>query len=248
MGAWTVNPEALEEARKVLGITLPVRIRLLESGPQNMAGKYHGIGLRGPTTDEPLDSPAHHITVKAEMTPGMANTCLKHELVHASQGERYLPENGDYRVANAELGKAFGREMKEMRQRKGTKSKDLWGYSEVSFETEAHSADKLLKDIDLIDVNDPRAAGGTDLLALMDEHGRYTWRVDVWKDGKWNKKRKMRDPNTFCQTIYVLAKDDYGAKRFARDECKLAFQDSTCDAYMVKPFKKKEGSDNGSKS
>jgi hypothetical protein len=219
---WKIDPDTFAEAQQILGLTYPVRVRELMHGPAGMQGKYHGLGYWGPTTSERLEKPAHHISLKADMSPYMANTCLWHEMYHATQAERYLPENGNangrepYQIANKGLRQAFGEELREIRARRGITPYGMTAdYGDVSFEVEAREVmnamdkmriilptDEYLKDWD--DKDDKKDEKEEEEDPLKGYRAKY--RVDVYDD-----------KNKFVATQYVLADDEYGAKKFARE-------------------------------
>lgn len=204
---WKIDETAFEQAKTQLNISLPVRIRQADllSG---MAGKYHGLGVWGPTTDERLESPAHHISLGQGLGAQMANTALWHELTHAAQCEDFLPEDGNYQVANRKLRQAFGIEMREIRTRRGISryAGITHDYGDVSFEEEARewmkNADKIKILVPIDDEKSEKNEKGENLAAKF----RDLWRVDMW-----SKK------DVFVGTTYVWADDDFAAKRWARD-------------------------------
>lgn len=231
---WELNHENIAVACEHLDIKLPVRVRVMEGGPQGMAGKYHGLGVWGPTTDVKLDSPAHHISLNGRMSSWMASSTLWHEMAHAAQCERYLPQNGngqvDYETANREITKVFRDEMKAIRRRSGSTSKALTAsYADVSFEKEARDAMDFAKELDLVKPvgDEPEATN------LRDDKGRAGYRVDVYRDGVWNKKTKKRSPNIYVNTLYCVAKDEWAAKNWAREQCGLKVANSTANAYQM---------------
>lgn len=197
-----------------------------------MAGKYHGLGRYGPTTVKPLDRPTHHISLNGQLSGKMANTAIWHELTHAKQCERFLPETDDVdeaaRTANAALATAFRQEMKDIRRKKNTFSKKVTiDYMDVSFEVEARQSDKdfAVKDnIVTSAVND-----------LTDDKGRYRWRVDVWKKGARRYGKNQKQDLTFVGTQYVVATGETGAKTFAREQYKLSSFDSFVVAHQTYP-------------
>lgn len=74
-GGFRIDQEAVEEARGLLGLKMPVKIRLNgRVGPTN--GNYR---LRGRQ---------HHIMVKSYLPAEKATEALWHELCHAMQAER----------------------------------------------------------------------------------------------------------------------------------------------------------------
>lgn len=237
MRTWEIDYEAVEQARGILGIDrYPVRVRILDGGPQGMLGKYHGLGHWGPTTDERLDEPVHHISLKGDLTSKMANTCLLHEMTHAAQCERYLDD--DYQSGNRGLTMAFKQEMKGNRGGFGNYNGVKSGYSDVSFEREARETMDLLDDdIKVVKQVAPEAEVQD---PLRDEDGRFLWRVDVWEEGPWDKKAKKRE-YTFEGTYYVWAKDEWDAKKWARQETDLDYNNSTIKAYKMDPTTRKKG-------
>lgn len=247
--AWVIDTNALERVTQgrnpklpgpvaeMYTFRYPVRVRVIKGGPQGMAGKYHGIGLRGPTTDVPLTTPAHHITLSDSLSASMANGCLWHELTHAAQCERYLPEEGDdYAEANRALALAFKDEMKEVRKTTGGSPTQLtMAYSKVSFEQEANLGMKFADDIDLIKITVPEKKAEVVKIKdpLTDEDGRYTWRVDLFTAPKWSKGKKIRGREFRC-TGRVLAKDEWGAKKFAKAEWGKSSDEAV--AYKILPI------------
>lgn len=241
----TLNEQELERAVVAYELAYPVRVRLLDGGPQGIAGKYHGIGRFGPATEERLEIPAHHITVDSGLNGSFATTTLLHELMHAKQNERFLPDgfqiqnDDDYRQANIGLREAFRDEMREIRRRHNLGMALTHHYQDVSFEVEARSTSKLTKDFDLFhdDGVKPKSNGVPSAYDLVDEHGRFTWRVDLWAYGKWDKELK-KTPKTFRGTYYVVAKDEWKAKEFARKEYGTTGDDA--QAYLILPLDYKE--------
>jgi hypothetical protein len=235
MSNYTINPDALEEACGIYGLHFPVRVRLLDGGPMGMLGKYHGIGRYGPTTDDELAEPAHHISLKSDLGVFTANTALWHELTHAMQCERFLPEDLDnYRAANRGLTMAFRQEMKEVRRKAGTTSKALTAaYSNVSFEKEAHDSTDIAKKIDLILPGENAKEDDFELLRLLDDKGRALWRIDLWKSAKWEKGNKVREKE-FRGTYYVRAAKEWEAKQFAKKEWGESSDDSK--GYLCRPL------------
>src|SRR3954468_5315561 len=195
---WKINEAAVSEAAEALGLTFPVRVRVVPNGPAGMAGKYHGIGRRGPTTEAVLVDPTHHISLSGNLSAKMASKCLWHEITHAMQNERFLPtdHNGEeepYAIANRGLQCAFRAEMKEVRQRYGgTPSQLTMRYGEVSFEREAC---KVMDDAKTVLVSEVEKVDKKKDSPLLDDKGRATWRVDVFRRGEWNKATKRRDPD-----------------------------------------------------
>lgn len=243
MPNWEIDYNKLEQACTAYGMKYPVRVRLLKNGPMGMAGKYHGIGHWGPTTEERLAEPTHHITLDAGLSASMANTCAWHELTHARQGERFLPEDvtGDeaYRIANRGLAMAFREEMKQVRRDEGTTSKALtWKYGDVSFEVEARASDKFAEKFSIIKVSDEAPIEPDQLL---DDEGRASWRVDIWMLGKWNKEKKYRELDGFRGTYYVVAKTKWGAEDFAKRE--WGKNSDKADAYQILPRPKRNDKD-----
>lgn len=236
---WELDWTNIARACEVLEIKLPVRIRVMESGgPQGMAGKYHGLGVWGPTTDVKLDEPAHHISLNGKMWSDGASSCLWHELAHAAQAERYLPKNGDgtidYETANREITKDFRDEMKAIRRSSGTTSKALTAsYSNVSFEKEARDAMDFSKEIRLVKYVLDDEDDHDEAMTLRDDKGRAAYRLDVFRDGKWNSRKKRRSEDQFIATLYCLAKDTIDAKKWAREQCDLSFSEATVASYQM---------------
>lgn len=235
MGSWMVDSAGLEQARNILGLKLPVAVRIVPRGPNGMAGKYHGLGCRGG------GEPQHYISLNGGLGPIMANTALWHELTHAMQCERFLPDGrtdeNACREANNALWRAFHQEMKEIRFRTGGSKHNLtMAYADASFEKEAQQSTKLADKHTII------ASDGGAVESLLDEKGRKTYRVDLWRDLGWNKQTKERELD-FVTTMYVVAKNEWDAKKFVREEKGMTFQNSTCESYQIRPFGK-EGNDN----
>ncbi len=205
---WNIDQPAFEEAQRVLGLEQPVRVRVKADFPA--AGKYHGLGVWGPTTDVKLDEPAHHITLSDVLSASMANTALWHEMTHAAQCEDYL-EDGDYQAANKGLRNAFMKEMREMRTKRGVSRFNLTAdYQSVSFEVEARDLMKNADKVKIITGPEAKKKGKGKSKAKDDDplRGyRHLWRVDMWDDDK-----------NFVGTDYVLANEDYDAKRWAREQ------------------------------
>lgn len=226
---YKVDKAGLKRASKKLGLRFPVRVRILPNGPDDMAGKYHGLGCYGPTVDDPLDSPAHHISLSGNLGSSMANTAIWHELTHAKQCERFLPDDVDdldemAKAANAGLAKAFRKEMQRIRlETNATSKKMTMAYTDVSFEVEALASTKLAKEDNIIASNNDNE--------LLDDGQRYLWRVDVWKKGPW-RPNKDRD-YTYVETHYVNAAKEYDAKKWARNQHKLGQHDSVVAAYQI---------------
>lgn len=228
---YDVDNAGLKRAAQKLGLRFPVRVRILPHGPDDMAGKYHGLGRYGPTTGDPLDAPAHHISLSGNLGNKMANTAIWHELTHAKQCERFLPDDIDdpdeaAAVANSGLALAFRKEMQRIRlETNATSKKMTMAYTDVSFEVEALASDKKFAQKDNIitqaDVDDE----------LVDDKMRYLWRVDLWKKGQWrpNKDREYE----FIHTHYVNAAKEYDAKQWARKHHKLGAHDSVAVAYQI---------------
>lgn len=227
---WKVDTQGLKEVSEALGLSYPVRIRADVASTRGMGGKYHGLGHWGPTTDVRLDEPAHHITIEPSFSATVANGVLHHELTHARQAEAALPENGNepaYRVANREIRRQFGREMRAIRRAKNIKTREVtMDYADVSFEQDARDIPKEIEDIDVLvpdlddaeeieEEDDPRLRGFASL-----------WRVDMWTHN--NKK--------FVGTVYVLADDSWGAKKWARENAMEHMKYSTnLYAYPINP-------------
>lgn len=215
MRKWKIDEEGFAKAKDLLNISLPVRVRILDGTNSfgSLTGKYHGIGHWGITSEERLDEPAHHITIDGKMSLSSANEILWHEMTHASQAEDYLPEEAidgvePYRIANKGMRMAF---LAESRSLRATPTAGFGGksYFDVSFEKEARF---FMKNGEAIDI----------LAYVFDEEDeeeieeeevdlRETWRVDMWTSEHDPKKRK------FIGTCYVLAKDDFAAKKWARE-------------------------------
>ena len=229
---YKVDQDGLKRAAKKLGLRFPVNVRVLPHGPEDMAGKYHGLGRYGPTVDDPLDAPVHHISLSGILGSSMANTAIWHELTHAKQCARFLPDDVDdvdemARIANAGLAKAFRKEMQRIRlETNATSKKMTMAYTDVSFEVEALASDKKFAKNDNIIVNNDDAD-----CELLDDKKRYLWRVDLWKKGPWraNQDREY----TFIDTHYVNAAKEYDAKKWARDQHKFAHHDSVAVAYQI---------------
>jgi hypothetical protein len=210
---WTINPAKLDEARDFLDIQYPVRVRQITPSKilPGKVGKYDGLGYWGPTTTTRLDEPHHHISMDGTLSAFMANQVLWHELTHAAQAEDFLDNARDgeepYRAANRELRQAFGREMRTIRGERGlSKTAGMTrDYSDVSFEVEAGDVMKNSKKIEIIEPVFTESSVFDN--PLTDAQGRYRWRVDMWD----NSGKK------FIGTVYVLAADEYGAKKWARD-------------------------------
>lgn len=241
--ALILNQEQLDDALVLYELAYPVRVRLLNGGPQGMAGKYHGIGRYGPTTDERLDIPAHHITVNANLGVEMGTVCLLHELMHAHQNERFLPTEFDiqtdahYRQANAGLREAFRAEMKEVRRKAGTTSKALTAaYANVSFEVEARKTDALKADFKLFTENGSGKVIDPFDTDMVDDKGRYTYRIDMWKTPAWDNVTRSMGKKKFRGTHYVLAYDETSAKTFARKE--WGGMSDILEAYLRPPLPK----------
>ncbi len=215
---WKIDETGLEKAKDLLNISLPVRFRILDgtNSYAKMTGKYHGIGYWGVTSEERLAEPAHHISLDGKMTIRSANDIAWHELTHAAQAEDYLPDEAidgvePYRIANKGMRMAFGRESRSLRPSGsgfGGKS-----YYDVSFEQEARH---FMKNGDAIDILVPvtpvKAAKGKEAKEEDEEIDlRETYRVDMWTYGTDPKQRE------FIGTTYVLAKDEWAAKKWARD-------------------------------
>lgn len=216
-----------------MGITFPVRVRpATHFTERGMAGKYHGLGYWGPTSEERLNEPAHHISLRADMDAGFANVTLWHEMTHAAQCEDYLPETegeGDYRIANAGLRQAFAKEMREIRRAKGIKTRGVTAdYGNVSFEVEARD---VMDGKDNFDIVEP--IGSEANAPAKDDPMRgfsYRWRVDAWDDNK-----------EWVGTYYVLTESDqpWDAKRWVRDNpMKDMKWSNNLNAYPVPPLKK----------
>lgn len=226
---YKVDKAGLERASKKLGLRFPVRVRILPNGPDDMAGKYHGLGRYGPTVDHPLDSPAHHISLSGNLGSSMANTAIWHELTHAKQCERFLPDDVDdldemAKAANAGLAKAFRKEMQRIRlETNATSKKMTMAYTDVSFEVEALASTKLAKEDNIIASDNNNE--------LLDDGQRYLWRVDLWKKGPW-RPNKDRD-YTYVETHYVNAAKEYDAKKWTRNQHKLGQHDSVAAAYQI---------------
>lgn len=227
---YEVDKAGLKRACKKLGLKFPVRVRIVPDGPDGMAGKYHGLGRYGPTVNKPLDKPQHHISLSGALGSSMANTAIWHELTHAKQCERFLPDNVENvdeqaRIANSRLAKAFRKEMQRIRLKTNATSKKMtMAYTEVSFEVEALESDnKFAKKNNIIN-----SAVDEE---LVDDKQRYLWRVDLWKKGPWrpNKKREYE----FIDTHYVNATTEYAAKQWARDQHKIKTYDSVAVAYQI---------------
>lgn len=227
---YEVDNAGLKRASKKLGLRFPVRVRMLPHGPDDMAGKYHGLGRYGPTSDGPLDSPAHHISLSGALSAKMANTAIWHELTHAKQCERFIPDDVEdldqlADAANRGLAMAFRKEMKAIRLATNTTSKKLtMAYADVSFEREAQSSDKKFAQkhniiASLVDDD------------LVDDKDRYLWRVDLWKKGPWVAKTDRE--YTFVDTYYVNAVAEHEAIRWARDKNKLTVANSVAAAYQI---------------
>lgn len=238
-----LNQEQLDDALVLYELAYPVRVRLLDGGPQGMAGRYHGIGRYGPTTDERLDTPAHHITVSANLSAQMGTVCLLHELMHAHQNERFLPVDFDiqndahYRQANAGLREAFRAEMKDVRRKAGTSSKQLTAaYANVSFEVEARKTDALKSDFTLFTENGPVKIADPFDDDMTDEKGRYTYRIDIWRSSTWNSTTRSMGKKKFRGTYYVVAYDEASAKTFARKE--WGESSDILEAYLRPPLPK----------
>ena len=229
--SYEVDKAGLKRASKKLGLRFPVRVRILPHGPDDMAGKYHGLGRHGPTVDEPLDKPAHHISLSGLLGSSMANTAIWHELTHAKQCERFLPDDVEdpdeqARIANANLAMAFRQEMQRIRLKTNATSKKMtMAYTDVSFEVEALASDKKFAKKDNI------IAESDDNNALLDNGKRYLWRVDLWKKGPWraNEDREY----TYVETHYVNAAKEYDAKKWARDQHKLQHHNCVAVAYQI---------------
>lgn len=216
---WVINNEQLQAASDHLGLRYPVRVRSLEDGPFGMMGKYHGIGHWGPTTDVRLDEPAHHITLKGDLGPYMANTCLLHEMTHAQQCERFLNED-DWEGAVRELALDFGREMRFVQFMSGKRGGATDSrYMGVSYEVEArqqmNKLDKMFQVTELPEGEEAPAPTWS------------KWRVDLWRKVKNLKKTNYE----FRDTCYCFAKDEYAAKKFARDTWGDWSDDA--DAYLM---------------
>lgn len=201
---WKIDPVALDKARDILGIEYPVRIRKASG---QAAGKYHGLGLRGPTTEEPLSEPAHHITISPMVSDKMVNEVVWHEMTHAAQCEDYLPEDDgpdSYKVANARLRRAFGREMRAIRAERGITTRAMTAdYGDVSFEEEARDFMDHAKKISIVVVDDDKPeVDPEDSFKGFD----HKYRVDIFDaDDK------------YVGTHYVYSNDEFSARRFARD-------------------------------
>lgn len=220
---WTINQTKLDEAREILDITFPVRVRTLEDGLMGMAGKYHGLGHWGPTTEKRLEEPAHHISIASHLDAKLANKTLWHEMTHAAQCEDFLPEDNNYRIANKGLRKAFRDEMREIRVVKGG---SRYGgvdpnYANVSFEVEARD---VMDDSDKLFIVESTETEETTEDDDPLKGYRALWRVDVWDADK-----------KFVATQYVLADDEWGAKRFARDKHLGKKWSQNVEAYPIDP-------------
>lgn len=194
---WKIDQEALEKAKDILGIDCPVLVRVSKLPA---VGKYHGLMRWGPCSDVRLDQPTHHISLDEGLGPIIANTALWHELTHAAQCEDFMPDDNDHRIANAGLRQDFGKEIREQRLSRGlgAGSFGAW-YGDVSFEVEARQFMEHARNIDIIvpvdDGNDDKLNGYKNL-----------WRVDMWDDDE-----------KFVGTTYVLANEEWDAKKWARD-------------------------------
>jgi len=161
---YQIEKGGTKKAAKKLGLRYPVRVRITDD-LDGMAGKYHGLGRWGFTSDAPLDKIAHHISINANIDSNTANTAIWHEMTHAKQCERFLPadvsdQDERARIANRTLALEFRWQMKDIRIAKGIKSTALTtDYANVSFEVEARESDKMFaKKINIIkaDKNQPK--------------------------------------------------------------------------------------------
>lgn len=91
-GGFTIDRAALAEAIELLGLKLPVQVKL-NSRFGDADGIHHFAPRRGafkkdPSRDTAADGFVHKITVKSYLTPNGAGETLWHELAHAMQAER----------------------------------------------------------------------------------------------------------------------------------------------------------------
>lgn len=206
--AWKTNPDELEAARQELGLIYPVRVRPLKTGAFGQAGKYHGLGHWGPTTEERLDEPAHHISVKADLAATFANTCLLHEMTHAAQCESYLTDH-NWKEANRRLALDFGREMRFIHFMSGKRGNHTDArYAGISFEVEARQRmDELSKQFTVVE-----SVSSTDERD-EDERPWNKFRVDLWtKKNVFRGTYYVYSTGTFIWRAKDFAKEKWGAK------------------------------------
>lgn len=208
---WKIDPEGFAEAKRLLGIQLPVRVRFIDAtnSSDTMTGKYHGIGYWGITSAVRLDEPTHHVSLDADLTTDTANRTLWHELTHVAQAEDFLPQKGrdglePYQLANKGMRMAFARELRKMGK----------SYSyDVSFEKEAVHFMKnasAIKIVIPIPGKEEKKSSSTAVVRKEKVDHRRTFRVDMWahKD----------EGGYFVDTAYVLAAVEIDAKSWARKE------------------------------
>lgn len=238
---WQVDPEGLEKAKELLGLTLPVRIRALstETSSYSFTGKYHGLGRWGVTTEERLAIPCHHISLSGSMSAYSANDVCWHEMTHGAQTEDYLPEEGEdglepYQIANREMRKQFGRELREGLARS---SYDTFFEEDARYWQKNSDAVKILiptpTELELAASKKKKDKKGkedpTEERELPEEDSRPTWRVDMWTA---DMNPKHRD---FVGTTYVIADKEYDAKKWARDHYMDGVFSSNIEAYEIDP-------------
>lgn len=215
---WEIDPDALAKAKEILGIRLPVMIRVInrENSTDTMSGKYHGISHWGVTSSERLPEPTHHISLGESLSLHTANRTAWHELTHAAQSEDFLPEEGrdglePYEIANKGMRMAFARELRRLGK--------TYSY-DVSFEREAvyfmKNADGLqiivpveTEDKDEDKKKDEKKSTTTTTTYVKKDY-RKTYRVDMWAD--------KADGGYFVGTTYVKAMSETDAKSWARKE------------------------------
>lgn len=109
---WEFDHEAIEQARKAMGMKYPVTVRGKRGRIGATAGLYKGIDIwdsekRG---NRDLDEPHHFIAVDRRIPANEASETIWHELAHARQQEDFINKTGDLFAGIAEYNGAYREE------------------------------------------------------------------------------------------------------------------------------------------
>lgn len=99
--AFKIDQAALAEAIALLGITLPVSVKITAHGGRTLGTHrfkaMHGTFMRDKSTDTASGGMYHHICIRSWLSVEQAGRTLWHELTHAMQAERETDRNAPLR-------------------------------------------------------------------------------------------------------------------------------------------------------
>lgn len=123
---WRVDADAVNRAREILGIILPVRITAVSK--DNPIGEYFApIVTRDKMRSESSKFAYHPIKIAKRLSAEAASRCIWHEMTHAAQWEHEPAFEEQYRLLEAEA--------RRLAERMGVNF--LEAYRMIPFELEA---------------------------------------------------------------------------------------------------------------